>query len=312
MALWLEKMTADEFAALPRECTVIFFPVSGLEDHGPHLPMGLDMDESQALCRLAAERLEAEKPGWRAVIAPVAPLAVDSNTTNFAFPVRGYVLRDYLVDVGSVMIRQGFRYLVGFTGNAAPRQVVAIEEAGRILARQASQGRGLFGGFLRSREGGGRAALVSAQSGGTLPADLWKMPFGSDPNEHGGARDTSVALWLYQGTLREPKLKPMKIERPSSAVSRLLLRFQKKTTGYWGDPTKASVFAGESAVTSILDEAFPKLRAWFEGANPNGLFKSWYSVLPSNKTTFRAWVLAFAVAVIWLAYVYVGIARIGE
>ncbi|NDD92600.1 hypothetical protein EBZ37_10995 [bacterium] len=95
-------------------------------------------------------------------------------------------------------------------------------------------------------------------------------------------------------------------------MSRLLLRLRKKTTGYWGDPSKASVFAGESAITSILDEAFPKLRAWFDGANPTGLFKSWYSVLPSNKTTFRAWVLAFAVALIWLAYVYVGIAGIGE
>ncbi|NDD91263.1 hypothetical protein EBZ37_04170, partial [bacterium] len=206
MALWLERLTANEFLELPRESTVIFFPVSTLEDHGPHLPLGLDMDEAQALCRLAAERLEAEKPGWRAVIAPMAPLAVECNTSALAFPVRGYVLRDYLVDVGSVMIRQGFKYLVGFTGNPTPRQVVAMEEAGRILTRQGARARGLFGGIFSGRTHAGRAAFVSAQSGGTQPADIWRSPLGADPEEHGGARDTSVALWLYQGSPREPQL----------------------------------------------------------------------------------------------------------
>ena len=312
MALWLERLTANEFLELHRESTVIFFPVSTLEDHGPHLPLGLDMDEAQALCRLAAERLEAEKPGWRAVIAPMAPLAVECNTSALAFPVRGYVLRDYLVDVGSVMIRQGFKYLVGFTGNPTPRQVVAMEEAGRILTRQGARARGLFGGIFSGRTHAGLAAFVSAQSGGTQPADIWRSPLGADPEEHGGARDTSVALWLYQGSPREPQLQPQKVERRGMLLERLVRRVRGQTSGYWGDPSKASVFAGESAISNTLDETFPKLRAWFEGANPSGLFRSWHSVLPSNRTTFKAWILIFGIALLWAGYVYLGIARLGE
>ena len=310
MPLRLEQLTAAEFTALPRDSTVIFFPISGIEDHGPHLPMGLDLDESQALCRLAAERLEAEKPGWKAVIAPVAPLAAECNTSTIAFSVRGYVLRDYLVDVGVVMINQGFRYLVAFTGNPSPRQIVAIEEAGRIISRRTARGR--LGNWLSSSFTGGNPGLVSAQSGGTMPGDIWKTPLGADPVEHGGARDTSVAQWLYQGTSREPRSQPPRLERGGSAFSRALSRIQGKRSGYWGDPTKASAFSGESAVMGILDETFPKLRAWFEGANPNGLFRSWHSVLPSNRTTFKAWLLLMGIALLLSGYLYLGMSGIAQ
>jgi creatinine amidohydrolase/Fe(II)-dependent formamide hydrolase-like protein len=300
-------MSAPEFAALPRESTVVFFPVGALEDHGPHLPMGLDLDEAQALCRLAAERLEAEKPGWRGVIAPVAPLAVECNTSLFAFPVRGYVLRDYLVDVGLVLMKQGFPYLVAFAGNPSPRQVVAMEEAGRMIARR-SQGWAsrLFSSAAKNIKGG-KPGLVAAQAGGTVPGDIWKTPFGADPKEHGGGRDTSVAMWLYQGSAREPKGSPPRVERsPAGVVARCLAKWTGKLSGYWGDPSKASVFTGETAILSILDDTFPKLRAWFEGANPQGLFRSWHSVLPSNRTTFRAWMLLLLIAILFAAYVYVG------
>jgi creatinine amidohydrolase/Fe(II)-dependent formamide hydrolase-like protein len=314
MAVWLERLTAQEFAALPRESTVIFFPVGAIEDHGPHLPMGLDLDEAQALCRLAAERLEAEKPGWRGVIAPVAPLAVECNTSQFAFPVRGYVLRDYLVDVGLVLMKQGFPYLVAFAGNPSPKQVVAIEEAGRILARRSQ---GWASKILSSRapKGGsrGKPGLVSAQAGGTVPGDMWKTPFGADPAEHGGNRDTSVAMWLYQGSAREPKAQPPRVERTEvGAVARCLTKWKGKLSGYWGDPTKASVFTGETTILGALDDTFPKLRAWFEGANPQGLFRSWHSVLPSNRTTFKAWMLLLLIAILFAGYVYVGTLGLGE
>jgi creatinine amidohydrolase/Fe(II)-dependent formamide hydrolase-like protein len=306
-------MSAPELAALPRESTVVFFPVGALEDHGPHLPMGLDLDEAQALCRLAAERLEAEKPGWRGVIAPVAPLAVECNTSLFAFPVRGYVLRDYLVDVGLVLMKQGFPYLVAFAGNPSPRQVVAMEEAGRIIARR-SQGWAsrIFSSAAKNIKRG-KPGLVAAQAGGTVPGDIWKTPFGADPKEHGGGRDTSVAMWLYQGSAREPKESPPRVERsPAGAVARCLAKWTGKVSGYWGDPSKASIFTGETAILSILDDTFPKLRAWFEGANPQGLFRSWHSVLPSNRTTFRAWMLLLLIAILFAGYVYVGTLGLGE
>ena len=49
----------------------------------------------------------------------------------------------------------------------------------------------------------------------------------------------------------------------------------------------------------------PKLRAVWEGANPEGLFRSWYSLFPTNKSFFKAWVAIILLAVLLAFWVYV-------
>src|SRR6201986_4099565 len=98
MPLEFVSLTRAKLDALPKASTVFFFPVSPLEDHGPHLPLGLDLFEAAELCKLAAERLERDMPGWNAGIMPAAPLGIDSNTQALALTVRAHVLRDWLVD----------------------------------------------------------------------------------------------------------------------------------------------------------------------------------------------------------------------
>jgi len=294
-------MTADEIEALPRGSTVVFFPVGALEDHGPHLPVGLDLDEAEALCRLAAERLEAEHKGWVGIIAPRAPLAVETHTRSWAFAVRGYVLRDYLVDAGWTWLRQGFRFLVCFSGNPSARNLVAIEEAGRLLTRRARRSRGRILEFFKG-SGYGPPSLVSGRSGGSKPADVWPALLGADPEEHGGKRDTSIALWLYQGTAREPRAIPPAFPRTGTRWSRLLDRLRRRRWGYWGDPTQASAELAQDLVGEEVKDFSLRLRAWIEGANPDRVFGSWHSLVPSNRTTFTAWLLFAAILVLALLY----------
>ncbi|MCM2322771.1 MAG: creatininase family protein, partial [Oligoflexia bacterium] len=130
-------ISSDQLRSLPRSRTVFFFPVGPLEDHGPHLPMGLDLYEARRLCELAAERTEKELPGWTAVLMPPAPLGLEGNTTSLVLSVRGHVLRDWLVDACSALIRQGFLHFACFSGHLGPRQLTAIEDAGKIIRRKA-------------------------------------------------------------------------------------------------------------------------------------------------------------------------------
>lgn len=303
MPRWLERMTADEIEALPRGTTVVFFPVAALEDHGPHLPVGLRLDEAETLCRMAAERLEAENKGWIGVIAPRAPLAVETITSAWAFGVRGYVLRDYLVDVGWTWLRQGFRHLVCFSGNPTARQRTAVEEAGRTLTRRARASRGRIMEFFKG-SGGGIASLVSGQSGNSTPSDLWPSLMGPRPREHGGKRDTSMALWLYQDSPREPKVMPPDL--PPREI-RLLDRLRHKLWGYWGAPSQATHQEGSDLLSGQLEGFFPKLNAWMAGASPDRVFSSWEALLPSNRTTFRAWLLTGAILVLVLLYLKAGL-----
>ncbi|MCM2276925.1 MAG: creatininase family protein [Oligoflexia bacterium] len=297
MPLEFAAISAEQLRSLSRARTVFFFPVGPLEDHGPHLPLGMDLHEARRLCELAAERVEKELPGWAAVLMPAAPLGLQGNTTKLVLSVRPHVLRDWLVDACGSLMRQGFLHFACFSGHLGPRQLTAIEDAGKIIRRKA--------GLRRfSRSGQLLPSLVSASSALTTLNDL-RTPFWPDPEEHGGARDTSVAQAL--GLLVIPELPPDQPRNPSW-LGRGLNRWMRSASGYWGKPSLATPEQGEVALKSTLERVFPKLRAVWEGSNPNHFFRSWYSLLPPNKSFARGWMLGlllFLMLVLW-AYLLLG------
>ena len=66
----LEELSSPALDALDRERTVIILSVSPLEQHGPHLPLGVDAFTARQFAESVAERLTATRPGWAAVLAP--------------------------------------------------------------------------------------------------------------------------------------------------------------------------------------------------------------------------------------------------
>ncbi len=295
------QLSASKLKELSRDTTVFFFPVGPLEDHGPHLPLQADLIEARALCRIAAERLEKELPGWKGVVMPALPLGVDSNTTEIAVTVRAHVLRDWLVDACRSLMRPGFRHFVCFSGHLGPKQLTAIEDAGKLVA-----GRSRWLRLLRP--GSGRAYLASASSALVSAAEVRRSPLVPRPPEHGGARDTSVVLSAEGAAAVDPSW-PAQIARDGQEIvggSALVLGWKRRrgrVSGFWGDPSKASEGLGRQTLTGTLDDVFPKLRAVWEGANPNLLFRSWYSLIPPNKSFFTAWLLFFSVLVVLMVWI---------
>ena len=288
MPLALENISSAQLLLLPRDRTVFFLPVGPLEDHGPHLPLGLDGLEAKRLSNLAAERMEKEMPGWIGVIMPHAPLGIDSNTTSLAFTVRPHVLRDWLVDICKPLAHSGFCYFVCFSGHSGPKQLTAIEEAGYIIQQKFRRNwiTRLSGMQLRS------PALLSANSALTSGKDFWLSTLWSDPVEHGGQRDTAVALALAPSQVDSMYHSLPENPRQPSRWSRLYRRLRKTLAGYWGSPGKATAQNGESILLAQINDLFPKLRSVWEGSvNPRKLFRSWYSLLPTNRTFFRAWLM---------------------
>lgn len=304
MPIELTQISAFELETLPREKTVFFFPVGPLEDHGPHLSMGLDLEESARLCFLVAHHMEEEMPGWVGVIMPQAPLGIDSNTTRIAITVRPHVLRDWLVDASRSLMRLRFCHFVCFSGQVGPKQLTAIEEAGLII-RKYGRWRRWGHRWIGLPEPG--PTLVSAQSAQIPLREVLKSPFWSDPLEHGGKRDTSIALAIHQNGVRpQYKTLPQVLREPSRWM-RNLHRRSKRTSGYWGDPSRAEASFGENELMKTLDDVFPKLRAVWEGSNPNSIFRSWYSILPPNKSFFKAWILVVCILFLMVTWVFLSI-----
>ena len=193
MPVEFAKLTASDLRALSPEKTVFFFAAGPLEDHGPHLPLSLDMMQATQLCFSSAQRLEREMPEWKGVLMPAAPLGIESNTQQMAITVRPHVLRDWLVDSCRALNKAGFRHFVCFSGHLGPKQLTAIEDAARIVTKQ---------GMFRPRKL--RATLISASSAFVAVKDLRHSILFPNPPEHGGQQDTSSALFMRQ--ISEPGL----------------------------------------------------------------------------------------------------------
>lgn len=312
MAVEFVRMSSAQLLALPSAQTVFFFPVASLEDHGPHLPLGLHLLEATALCKLMGERLESEMPGWHAVLMPPAPLGIDSNTQSLSITVRGHVLRDWLVDACRGLTKAGYFHYVAVTGHLGPKSLTALEEAGGLIRKSTRWirfARRLMGS--RANALGPLPSLVSACSSQISAATVRESPLFVDTREHGGRRDTSVALAL-DPSLVDPGYTQLATQAWASPShrARAWLRLTRKISGYWGKPSEASAAWGRGVLQGSVDEIFPKLRAVFEGADPNLLFRSWYSIVPPNRSFFQSWLLATAFAAILLMWVFVNLSNI--
>ncbi|MEO5970479.1 MAG: creatininase family protein [Bdellovibrionia bacterium] len=300
MPIELTKISSSQLERLPRSQTVFFFPVGPIEDHGPHLPMGMDLMEAERLAWLTAQKLENDKPGWVGVLLPPVPLGVEANTTGITLTVRPYILRDWLVDSCRALIRIGFVHFVCFSGHLGPRQLTAIEDAGKTIRRFSIWKQIL----LRLRSGRPVPTLISANSGLISVKDVLRSPLWPDPEEHGGKRDTSIALAIAENCVDPLYKNLVNKDLESSSIKRVWSRITNQVQGYWGNPQEAESAFGLSILNEQVKKLFPKMRAIWEGAPPASSFRSWYSIIPPNNSFYRIWLLLIAIFIFLSGWLY--------
>jgi creatinine amidohydrolase len=134
--LKLEELSWPQLEALDRAHTVIFVPVSPLEEHGPHLPLGTDMYTCCALAEALAAQVEARCPDVTAVLLPITPLG--SGTVPYLGTIGSppRLVRDVLMQVGRAFARDGFRFIVAISGHLGMSHLLAMETAARKVSRR--------------------------------------------------------------------------------------------------------------------------------------------------------------------------------
>ena len=103
----LEEMSTPALDALDRARTVVVLTVSPLEEHGPHLPVGVDAIAARHFAEVLSERLTVTRPGWTALLAPTLPLGSFTFDAVGTVSVRQRVVRDAVVDFGRSLARAG-------------------------------------------------------------------------------------------------------------------------------------------------------------------------------------------------------------
>lgn len=118
--MWKE-LTAEEIRALAGRDATVIMPVASMEQHGPHLAVGVDTVLCEGVCRLAAEAVQSEMP---VVVAPTLWCGLAEHhmafggTFTFDLPTYRAVLLAFLKSIA----RHGFKRVLivnGHGGNIA-------------------------------------------------------------------------------------------------------------------------------------------------------------------------------------------------
>jgi creatinine amidohydrolase len=294
----LEEMSTTALDALPRERTVIVLTVSPLEEHGPHLPVGVDAFTARHFSEALAEQLVKSRPGWSVVLAPTLHLGSFTFDSVGTIRVRQRLVRDVVVDYGDSLARAGFRYILVANGHGGPGHLVALEEAAAIVSRRrgvtmASLSGHLAWEFLRGRYLG----KIEAALGRALSADE-RRAFAEDA--HGGWWETSVMLLLKPHLVAEAyrQLPPARYSPSRRLVPNYPLR--NGGEGYVGHPALADPAFARAGAQVLLAEAMDLATGLLDGRLRPAQRRSPFFAVPFLRTNFWP---AVASALVGLAVV---------
>jgi creatinine amidohydrolase len=277
-------MSTPALDALDRARTAVIVPVSPLEQHGPHLPVGVDAFAARYLAREVGQRLVARRPGWSVVLTPTLHLGSFTFHSVGTVSVRQRVVRDALVDYGRSCARAGFRYVFVANGHAGPGHFAALEEAAHIVSREHAVTMASFSGYLAWQFLRGRyLPRIEAALGRALTEDE-KRAFAEDA--HGGWWETSLMLMLRPELVDDSyrDLPPAAYSLPARVVPNYPLRGGGR--GYVGHPALADPVFAKAATDVLVEESVTVVEGLLDGTITPSSRRSPFYAIPLFRTNF--------------------------
>jgi creatinine amidohydrolase len=300
--LRLEELTAPALDALDRSRTLAVVAVSPIEQHGPHLPIGVDYLAARHFAETIAERIVARRPGWTVVLTPTLPLGSFTFDAVGTIGVRQRVVRDAVVDYGRALARAGFRYILVSNGHAGPGHLVALEEAAAIVSRRHRVAMASFTGHMAWEFFRGRyLSRIEAELGRPLTTEE-RRAFADDA--HGGWWETSLML-LLRPDLVDPGYRDLPPAN-YSLTRRLRPNYALRGDGqgYVGDPARADLAFAKATLEVLVTEATRLAERLLDGRLEARQRRSPFRLVPLMRTDF--WPVAGAALAAGLAGLWLG------
>lgn len=265
-----ERLTKSAFDRVDRTRAVVIVTSSPLEVHGPHLPLGADALEGEALAERAVRLLPERHRARPFLKLPFIYAAGDPLPHPGSLHFRPSTVIAVLEDLGRTLAAQGFRDVLVSNFHGSPRHFLAQERACETVSRATGiRMVALFSLMLSRHDGGDPAALFGALPG-VRRADL-------EGDAHAGLVETAQLLALHPDLVAPgyDALPRRTVAAIRSARSlRGLLRDIRaavaffRTNTYAGAPAGATAALGErmldrlgalaaEAYAQVLDGAIP-------------------------------------------------------
>jgi creatinine amidohydrolase len=118
-------MTSEEFDKVDPETWVALLPVAAIEQHGPHLPVSVDVHINRGVVEAAVRRLARDAP---IVILPMLPIGKSNEHQGFrgTLTLTAQTLISLWTEVAESVARAGFRKIVFLNSHGGQPQVVDI------------------------------------------------------------------------------------------------------------------------------------------------------------------------------------------
>jgi creatinine amidohydrolase len=224
--------------------TLVILPVGVVEEHGPHLPLGLDSFAAEVYAEAAAPHLEEN--GYQAVIAPTIPYGVAYQALDFpgTLTLQPETLRFLVADIGRSLARHGLGRLVVLNGHRDLSHMRALDEARDILVDEGAT-KVICVGFTTDA-----AVTAACYRRGVRELSRSVQP---DREAHGGEWETSLALFSFPEAVNRGIIETLEpnFDYDAEAFRNETKSYKDLTNGcgYFGSPQAASAETGRKIVS---------------------------------------------------------------
>ncbi len=222
---------------------LVILPVGVVEEHGAHLPLGLDSFAAETYAKSAAPHLEEQ--GYEVIVAPTINYGVARAAIDFpgTLSLEPETLKAMVVQIGRSLARHRFERQVILNGHRDLHHMKALDEARAALIEENSA-RVLSVGFAHDP-----AVTTASYRDGVRHLYQSLRP---DREGHGGESETAVALYAFPHLVKKEA-----IEQLSPNFDYDVEAFRNETQdyasltggrGYFGSPQAASAETGRQLV----------------------------------------------------------------
>jgi len=222
---------------------LVMLPVGVVEEHGAHLPLGLDSFAAEVYAAAAARQLEDN--GYEVLVAPTISYGVARAAIDFpgTLSLEPETLRSMVVEIGRSLARHGLKRLVVLNGHRDLHHMKALDDAKNILVEE-NTAQVICVGFASDPE-------MTAACYRAGMRQFYNSPR-PDREGHGGESETSVALHSFPELVKQNILKTLD---PNLDYDVDAFRNETKGygsisggRGYFGSPQAATAETGKNLV----------------------------------------------------------------
>jgi creatinine amidohydrolase len=245
-----ERLSWEQIKSLDRKKTLFFLPISPLEEHGPHLPIGTDLLTAKETSIAAITKLKTIYPQYSFVLLPDLPIGFAGSNRDFpgTVSISSRIVQQVVYSYGCMLARNGFSHLLICSYHMALGHLKGIYKAIRRLRRKYHM-------------------IVCEPWSPVFYSDAIKekepkVDFDTSTEIHGGFRETSLMKYTHPELVDEGyKQLPLVYNEKIMTASAVFNTFKQLgiTKGYIGTPSKADTTYGrwffELTVNTYIEAA---------------------------------------------------------